>query len=86
MKKKIKRFRWFITSKIDFESPIFSLFDSHFRPFSKSNEKNQCFFCDQRNLGCSTFVLVFGCELMNHVSHLTQAETKITFYSQNGQV
>ena len=69
MKKKIRK------SNIDFESPIFAFFDSYFLPFNKSNEKINA--RDQRNLGCSTSVLVFGCELMNDVSHLSQAQTKI---------
>ena len=42
--KKIERFRWFLTLKIDFENQILAFFDVYFWPFNKSHEKINAIF------------------------------------------
>ena len=39
-----RKFKWFLTLKIDFENQILALFDGYFWPFNKSHEKSNAIF------------------------------------------
>ena len=75
-----KRFRWFLTLKIDFENQILSFFDVYFWPFNKYHEKINTVFVISAIIASIWNVFI---KFRSHDEKLTTVDTEWIFFIQD---